>query len=258
MNALLNHVWGRSRAQDRIWKQVTGLSPNTDARRLLMALNLQAFIDDSVGPAREFILAGHIAPAEAWALFAKEWEALLPSATVAKNGKRHFKMKEMASNPERLSRVPAFYWIIEKYVLVSISCRLNLDDFEEALRRVESDYAFMFKASVHFGYLKNPYRYLFQAFLDGFHSRRLESQYQSKIPLTEKVDFIFDNQSEKPRFSMAGVIISNLATRMCVISMGQRHVSRMTRSFCRSKLRISGRGGCASGTRKMLPICPIK
>lgn len=59
-----------------------------------MALSFQAFIDDSTTPGGEFVLAGHIAPAEAWAKFAKEWEELLPFGTLAENGKYHFKMSE--------------------------------------------------------------------------------------------------------------------------------------------------------------------
>src|ERR1700682_5108739 len=95
MNALLDHAWGISPAQDRVWAQVTGLAPGAAVRRLLMPLNFQGFLDDSTST-EEFILAGHIAPAEAWAAFAKEWELLLPLGTRAKNGKQHFKMSDMS------------------------------------------------------------------------------------------------------------------------------------------------------------------
>ena len=71
------------------------------------------------------VLGGHIAPAEYWAHFSKEWEQLLPLGTLAKNGKRHFKMSELARSPGGIERTEAFYRIIEKYVFVSISYRIE-------------------------------------------------------------------------------------------------------------------------------------
>ena len=119
MNALLDHAWGKSAAQDRVWAQVTGLAPSRAVRRWLMALTYQAFIDDSYTHGGEFVLAGHVATAENWAKFAAEWENLLPSGTLGKSG-YHFKMAEMAAIPERMERVPAFYWVVEKYALGSL------------------------------------------------------------------------------------------------------------------------------------------
>ena len=54
----------------------------------------QAFIDDSYTPDGEFVLAGHVATAESWVAFAKEWEELLPFGTIAPNAKFHFKMSK--------------------------------------------------------------------------------------------------------------------------------------------------------------------
>jgi hypothetical protein len=71
-------------------------------RIALMAMNCQAFIDDSrTKPSGEFVLGGHVAPAEKWVAFSGEWGGLLPLGTRAKNGKFHFKMAEMAKSPER-------------------------------------------------------------------------------------------------------------------------------------------------------------
>ena len=74
MNALLSHVWGKGKA-DRVWGHVVGLAPRTAVRRFLMVF--KAFIDDSSTPGGEFVLAGHVANAEEWAEFTKEWEELL-------------------------------------------------------------------------------------------------------------------------------------------------------------------------------------
>ncbi len=93
-----------------------------------MAVNFQAFFDDSRTTNGEFVLAGHIATAEQWAEFTKEWALLLPLATKAKNGRYHFKMSEMASS-DRMKHVQAFYRVIEKYVALSVSCRMNQADF---------------------------------------------------------------------------------------------------------------------------------
>jgi hypothetical protein len=97
-----------------------------------MVLNFQAFIDDSrTKPSGEFVLGGHIAPAEKWARFSGAWEDLLSLGTRAQNGKYHFKLVKM-NTPERMARVPMFYSVIEEYVTLSVSCRLNTEDFERA------------------------------------------------------------------------------------------------------------------------------
>ena len=103
MNALLDHAWGKSAAQDRVWAQVTGLAPSRAVRRWLMALTYQAFIDDSYTHGGEFVLAGHVATAENWAKFAAEWENLLPSGTLGKIG-YHFKMALARGSRSRAGR----------------------------------------------------------------------------------------------------------------------------------------------------------
>jgi hypothetical protein len=193
MNALLNHKWGVSAAEDRVWAQVSGMRPSQAVRQFLMALNLQAFVDESATfPNGEFVLAGHIAPAEQWALFSREWEQLLPSAgTLNSEGFYHFKMSEMAALPERMERVPAFYWLIEKYVAVSISCRLNLVDFAKAHARIKAIYDRL-NITVDFGEWKNPYFYLFRSLMSRFHTDR--HTLEDKLPLSELVDFYFDDR----------------------------------------------------------------
>jgi hypothetical protein len=154
-------------------------------------LTFQAFIDDSVTPNGEFVLAGHIATVEAWAQLSKEWAALLPSAgTLANNQRYHFKMSEMAANPERMERVPAFYWLIEKYAVMSLSCRINIQELERARKRIYVPATF-----VDMGFWKNPYLTCSRALLDMFHTRR--SAIKHAIPEDQPVNFIFDEQMEK-------------------------------------------------------------
>jgi hypothetical protein len=64
-------------------------------KSVLMALNFQAFIDDSYS-SEDFVIGGYIGTAETWAAFAKDWEVIRPLGTRAKNGRQHFKMSEMA------------------------------------------------------------------------------------------------------------------------------------------------------------------
>jgi hypothetical protein len=202
VNGPLNHRWGFSRAQDRVWAQVAALAPSKARGRLLMALNFQAFIDESVSPYDgDFVLGGCIAPAEKWAEFAKEWEDLLPFGTRAKNGNFHFKMSEMAANAERMARVPLFSGVIDKYIHDFISCRMNLGEFAQAHKRFES-FARVMNWTVSFGPFLNPYYFTFWILLKAFHKDR--EKFTSHIPIDEKVDFYFDDRSEKNRFLKRG------------------------------------------------------
>jgi hypothetical protein len=179
VNALLNHKWGVSSAQDRVWAQVTGLASDIAVRRLFMALNFQAFIDDSRTTGGEFT---------------KEWEPILPLGTKDKNGKYHFKMSEMA-RAGRMHHVETFYKVIEKHVALSISCRMNQADFARALEWAKYSLS---QVSIYpnFGKWSNPYYFLFRALIDNFHKDR-HDKISKIIPIDERVDFIFDNQTEK-------------------------------------------------------------
>lgn len=158
-----------------------------------MTINLQAFIDDSATAGGEFVLAGHIASAESWAQFSREWEQLLPLATRGKSGKYRFKMKEMVRPPERFERVQLFYKVIEDHVISSISCRMNVGDFEQAKGRA-SRLAQIYGWSVNLGDWDSPYFVVFRGLMDGFHDRRKD--FKSGIPVDQKVDFIFDEEKK--------------------------------------------------------------
>lgn len=194
MNALLQHLWGRSRAQDRVWAHVSGLAPGKAVQRWLMSLTFQAFIDESQSN-EEIVLGGYIATAATWAEFANDWEKLLPLGLRAKNGNLHFKMSEMAATPERMERVPLFYAVIEKYELMPISARLNLGDFARAHKRFDNFLLRMNWTINNKGLWTNPYFFCFTILVNGFHVNR--EKYAPTLPLTEKVDFIFDDRTEK-------------------------------------------------------------
>ena len=150
---------------------------------------LQAFIDDSYTKDGEFVLAGYIASAESWAKFSKDWEELLPFATLSKAGNRRFKMSDMAQG--RMERVPAFYRVIETYALAAVSCRINIAELNRAKSRV-----WIHNTAVeHWGMFQNPFFTAFRCLLGMFHHHwNVTSQV---IPEGQTVDFIFDNQTEK-------------------------------------------------------------
>jgi len=187
-SALLRHVWGESRAVDRVWAQVSGLPPSLSDRRLLMVF--QACIDDSAAKDGTFVLGGHIATAENWAKFSADWEQLLPLARMNRDGKRRFKMTEMMSNPQRRQDTAAFFRVIEKHVACSISCAFNVDDLRAARGRV-----YVPDAPINWSKMRNSYFFAFRLLMDTFHAHK--EKMSNVIPMDERVDFIFDDQSEK-------------------------------------------------------------
>jgi hypothetical protein len=174
-----------------VWAQVTGLRPARSVQRLLMALNFQAFMDESES-SEEFVLGGYIATAETWAQFALDWERLLPFGTHAKNANRHFKMSEMAFYG-KMADVQKFYAVIEKYDMIPVSYRMNMYAYRNAQERMKS-FAKQMNWTIDWGLWSNTYYFSFRQFLHNFHLQR--KLIEDKVPLTEKIDFYFDDRSE--------------------------------------------------------------
>jgi hypothetical protein len=151
---------------------------------------LQAFIDDSATSNGVFVLAGHIATAETWARFAKDWEQMLPYGTLNKDGNYHFKMSEMASNPERMARVQAFYRIIEDHDLIAISCAIDERHLRNAISRLWS-----LNKIIDFGHFNDPFFFVFKSLTDHIYVN------SNTLPGVggDRVDLIFDNQSQKKK-----------------------------------------------------------
>jgi hypothetical protein len=190
-SALGNHVWGVSRAQDRIWSQVSAIAPSKKPRERVFVV-LQSFMDESYTENGVFVLAGYISTAESWASFSKEWEELLPTALRKKDGTYRFKMREMATV---LDRVPPFYRVIEKHALMSVSCMIDLSELNRAKERI-------WVPGRHFewGYINDPYQYCFYQFLTSFHYKRLDGSLREplkQILSNQKVYFYFDTLTSK-------------------------------------------------------------
>ena len=188
MIPILDHVWGLSPASDRVWAQVSGMSPLLAGEQRLMIL--QAFIDDSKGKDGAFVLAGYIASAETWAKFAKRWEELLPlTRLVDQHGRRYFKMSELAMTTEGMELISqAFFRVIEDTAMLAISCKINANELKRAIERVVPVVGF-----VDWGQLANPYILAFRGLLDGFHNNK-EELVDTMLPKGIPVDFIFDEQ----------------------------------------------------------------
>jgi hypothetical protein len=188
MSGILDHVWGKSHPVDRVWAQVSGLSPRKAGERLFMVL--QAFIDDSQ-KGDWFVLGGYIATADAWAKFSADWEEILPySGLLTKDGRPYFKMSHMADSFERAPNVAAFYRVIEKHVLIGLSCAVDLKDLRRALKRISIP-----GRPIDWDKYANPYLFTFRCLMDNFHSER--AGFSSTVLADEKVDFYFDMQAEK-------------------------------------------------------------
>jgi hypothetical protein len=121
---------------------------------------------------------------------------MLPrNGVVTDDGEWHFHMKEMAESPERMSRVPGFYRLIEKHVAVSLSCRINVGELRRATERVVVAGAYL-----NWAELAEPYFASFRALMDHFHARRREMERNTpELPPDAAIDFYFDEHTDKKK-----------------------------------------------------------
>jgi hypothetical protein len=150
----------------------------------------QAFVDESFENDGIFVLGGCVATAESWANFSREWEKLLPSATIGKSGKYRFKMKEMAENDERMARVPAFFRVIEDHIVGFISATIDASEVRRARDRL-----FVPNAAIDWDRYRSPWYFAFLCLMDKFHAER--AVLDELIPQDATVDFYFDERREK-------------------------------------------------------------
>lgn len=141
---------------------------------------LQAFIDDSKTDKRFFVLGGYIAPEEAWARFSDEWAAELQDSDPPLD---EFRMAKKIWERERCER---FYRIIERHVSAAISVRINLPDLSRVLASLN------WPPVVHnLDAVTNPYWFAYNMIIDYLY------RHHTDLKLSGRVDFIFDEQSEK-------------------------------------------------------------
>lgn len=153
---------------------------------------LQACIDDSYDPGDgAFVLAGFVASAERWASFEREWEKSLPKwGRLSPNGSYHFHMVEMAAAGQ-MEKVAGLYRIIEDHVQLGLSCGFLKGDLERAKARIRIP-----DRRIEWDIFEKPYMCCYRTLMDMFHWNRI-GKMESIFPLTEKIDFYFDEQREK-------------------------------------------------------------
>lgn len=154
-------------------------------------MTLQAFIDESETEGGFFVLGGYIATAESWSSFAGEWETLLRKyGRQKKDGRYHFKMKEMARVADSAKRTELFFRVIEDHVIGWVSARINKPDLKKAISRIVVP-----GLEIDWGSYANPYFITFRCLVDMFHIHRPEMV--EAMPLGEKIDFFFDDRTDK-------------------------------------------------------------
>ena len=78
-------------------------------------MGLQAYVDDSADKNIQ-VLAGYVAPFDAWKAFTEEWRELLHNFHM-----QSFKMSQIARTDDGFARAEVFYRIIERHAIASVS-----------------------------------------------------------------------------------------------------------------------------------------
>lgn len=159
----------------------------------------QAYLDESFDD-EFFVLAGYISTAEEWAIFAEEWEALLPYATLMEDNSYQFKMSAMALSGERLQRVQAFYNVIFRHVYLGISIVVHQSTLKNVraralVRDILSGEEIPIRHEKD-SIIDNIYLLSFSHLARSFSRTRRNPLIQRLLPVDAKVDFIFDRRSE--------------------------------------------------------------
>ncbi len=140
---------------------------------------LQCFVDASgKGDPRRLVLAGYIAPVEAWEQFSIAWKARLNEAKLP-----YFKMTEQRAKPEIAGH---FYRLTEEYdIRAAISCVISTVDLIHVFKLINWPHGW-----INLEAFSNPYYFAFKAIID------VLAQHQNELGLTDPVDFIFDSENE--------------------------------------------------------------
>jgi hypothetical protein len=155
---------------------------------MLMVSPNQAYVDDSGrGQPPVFVLAGFVASAERWAIFADEWKAALEGPH-ARGPLAYFKMREAAhfhgqferwSEADRDALLLRLIGVIEKCLPTGIATVVPQDDFRK-----------IFKGKIS-RQMDSPYMLSFYSIMQGM------IRIQHQIGTAEPVDFIFDEQGKE-------------------------------------------------------------
>lgn len=147
---------------------------------------LKAYIDESGRNEEFFVLAGYISTAELWAdSFAPNWQMLLDLRPPKHSPIEAFHMTEMQGDRERCEW---FYRVIESSVVAEISCTISRTGLMKAFK----EFPWRWKLE-KIQAITDPYFFGFKAIID------MTAQHQYMLGISEPIDFIFDDVSEKVR-----------------------------------------------------------
>jgi hypothetical protein len=146
--------------------------------------NFKAYIDGSgTGDPNLLVLGGYVAPSSVWDEFSVDWRNRLREMKIVR-----FKMNEMVARPEFAGY---FYRAIEEHkIAAAISCAVHTNE----LRKAVAEFPWPAPLVQPEG-LTNPYYFSFKAVTD------ILAQHQRDLGIDEPVDFIFDNETEKPKLT---------------------------------------------------------
>ena len=170
-----------TKACEHVWGLVCGVAGETNRRNRVLVV-LKAFVDESADGLgqKTFVLAGYVSSAEKWASLSDEW---------SDHSKTHhqgseFKMKKSWNNARK---VEAYYSLIEKYVISSFACVLNINDLHSVLNSTPVP-----QGKEHFWKtLRNPYFLATRSIMQHLTANL------GKIGISDPIDFVFDDKSEK-------------------------------------------------------------
>jgi hypothetical protein len=147
---------------------------------------IQGIMDESISENGLFVIGGYLATAPAVAQIAREWDPLRRKFGVLdKDGTYQFKYSEL-SQPNRRERLLPFYRVIEANILGGLAIAFNRLDLLKA----------HISLGVPYDLKMTPYQFAVSGLLGVFHTRRDEF-FKSQDRRSAKVDFIFDNHSDK-------------------------------------------------------------
>jgi hypothetical protein len=151
---------------------VSGLPRRFWSRYPIMVL--QAFVDESFDK-DPFVMAGFVSDVESWLKFTEEWDEMRSYG----NRWSALKMSEVAGSGGDISweKTEFLYRIIEKHIKAAICVVIDLSAVVDELWLPVQ--------------LKNPYWLGVKSILN------FTAQHQEKLGLSEPINFVFDERSEK-------------------------------------------------------------
>lgn len=153
---------------------------------------LQAFVDESVTDGELFVMGGYISSVEKWLKFSDDWAKILTLRGPHYRYIEEYKAAEMKTAPHVIEQSGFFYKVIEDYVDFGVLVSVRLHDLEDAFNRIDwPDWL------DNVEYLRSPYLYGFKGITVGL------AMIQKELGLSEPIDFIFDDHSEKKKCRLA-------------------------------------------------------